>query len=294
MGDCPFYKDIFITVDVFNQKVLLRRCCFTGENIFEISIEEFNKIHNIVDFLNSFVDKWTPTRSITDICNRVSDTKECWTPTPPKKFEIFEIALDYTCNANCTFCCQKDRIQFVKQNKLNLKLRNLYYSLLNKIIDQIDYPIIIRLTDRGEPLFWKTDFISFFEKAQKSTFIKEIRITTNGLNFLNNEILSLLKKYSSKTLICCSINALTAETHKTKMNIGHFWEIINACNILNIFEYEYVVIGPEDLAEFENNIETFRKATLFPINLTYDNVSSNKKVNIQVCQEIKNKFLKYL
>lgn len=292
---CDFFNNIFIGNDL-NGNILLRRCCLQQENIFSIREEDFIKIPNLVEYLNTFTDKWGPTRSLSDCCWRITTLKECFTPTPPKRFTTFEISLDHSCNAKCEFCCQRDSLSYVLQQKDNIRYKNLYYSTLNKIVEQVDYPIILRLSDRGEPLFWKEEFKNFFKKALNNSNIQQIRLTTNGLNLLDSEIFSMFKEASAtgRVALCCSISSLSEELHFKKMKIHHLWDIVNACNELNTFQFEYVVTGKEDLEEFEKNLNNFRTKTKIPIDVTFDNVSQNKDINKQVCFEIRDKFKELL
>lgn len=289
---CSFFNHLYITNDV-NGNILFHRCCLSDRVIQQISQQELNKLPSLLDYLNTLTNVWdSPDCNINPLCHRVGNTPKCFTLTPPERFTFFEVSLDHSCNAKCEFCFEKGPIAEILEKKLNLEFKTNYYNFLNRLLNEAYYPITIRLTDRGEPLLWKKEFISFFKKAMLNENIFQIALVTNGLGFLDKEILCLLKDASScrKVNICCSINALSEETHYKKMRIKHFWEIIDAAKNIGITEFEYVVTSISDLTEFEKHFKSFRDTCNIPIKLSYDCIPESRAINKQTYELINKKF----
>lgn len=297
MEYCNLFESVHVSYSPYLDKVTISRCCMKLDYIIaEMSLEEWNKLENKLDFLNSFTDVWPETQGARDLvlghCHAKNpNLTECFFDQHIEKFTDIEVALEMTCNADCSFCGFAHQIQLVKERRLNKQLKESYFQTLNSIIDSVDYPCQIRLTDHGEPLLWKEEFLNIARKIKEKDNIS-LSITTNGYYLTDPEIFESVEELYPRLGVSVSLNALSPEYHEKRMKIGKFYEIVNVISRLPI-QISYVVSTSRDYEEFAKYIVGFRELCPFgTLNLFPDAHSSSDSMNIVNC--IKRDFGEFL
>lgn len=263
MEFCDFFTHCHISFDPFENYVSIERCCHKIHYpIKTYTLDEFEKIDNIIDELNSYVNIWGDRPGERDADKRYCFVSKCFYEGKLEHFNTFEIALDMSCNARCKWCGFGNQIEEVKRQKLNLRLKNIYYKTIENIVEQADYDCELRLTDHGEPLLWKKEFLNFTQKLSQNKHIKKVLFTTNGLGLLDEDIYKVLFDFKDLFGIVCSINAFSDERRFPTMGIKHVNEIIEKANMLSDAVFSYVISENEDVEEFKKLYKDFRKKTL--------------------------------
>ena len=271
MNFCKDFLACHITYNPFSNKIVIGRCCLKYAYSFaEYNIDEWIAIPNKLAEINKYVNVWNNREGERDLIPGHCDPKllECYYSGHLDRFNKIEIAIDVACNANCSWCGFTHFANTVRENGLTKKVKELYYNTLNSIIDNADYEIGIRLTDHGEPLIWKKDFIDVLKKCDNNPNIRRVYITTNGFFMVEPDVLQALNN-SNKVIIRVSLNALSPNSRKRIMGIDRFDDIIQSIDVLQdkIVELSIVVDSFEELDEIHNLLPEFRKKCLKRINL---------------------------
>lgn len=228
-----------------NETVYIDRCCGRrhGIHLFSIPVSEFEKIDDIVSYLNKFdfidFDSDFPTKSPLFICN---DEKVCPSIRQIKKLNV---DLFTFCNINCSFCCvQNFRTTASFQRKL-------YFGTLNKLKGKVD---VLRMTQAGEPLFYLKDVKSFLKNLKEGDFEK-IEITTNG-TLIDDEFCEIVNEVRNQKHInihiVISINSARAKTRKALMRVDDFEKVKHYIFKLNAYASAIAhLISDEELKEFK-------------------------------------------
>lgn len=270
MGYCKFFENCGLSYDSFTDEILFYKCCVKCYiPIKRIPTQVFLKEPNLVEYLNkNFINLQSEDTGFRDNwCNSYIQGRleKCETQEQFKTFKNFDIDIDASCNMNCDFCYNRGQINNIKEKKLNFKVKTIYFYILNNILKNLNYPASIRLTDHGEPFFWKKDTLEFLKKAEESPYVTEVLCNSNCSILCDDLFANEIKKLS-KLKIRCSINALNSDLYFKRMKKDIFNKIIDlAINLPQISEFSYVIENYDHYEDFRNNISTFRNYVSQPI-----------------------------
>lgn len=223
---CLFNNHLIIQYDDTSDKpILIRRCCWSS-NVARLSLKEFLKIKDIIDYAS----KLDPPKKEVDICkDNCSEISN--------SIENIQILISRNCNLHCYHCFYNDH----KDTKTMITLNN---YCLNKLKG---YNLnTLRLNGSGEIFTYYNDVIKYLRSINTQDF-KNIKFFTNG-NLLDDKRLEELKDISNKTginyIFYYSVDAITEETYKKVRIGGDFNKVLhNIEKTLSLFSKENVLIS---------------------------------------------------
>lgn len=211
---------LYLRYNYFHNTITLARCCLL-EPFIELSLDEFLKIKNIVDYAKNFnytneIKFWPGAEDRCKTCN-----------FPKNKIAQVSVGLSYACNLNCYHCFYEGH------HKDNSQLKDLYFNTLYNIKN--NNLESIQLTDVGEPFFYFYKTLDYLKSLTLSD-TKNINFLTNA-NILNTERIKMLKDISDSTGITytfiISIDGCTKESYEKSRINGSFEKVIENARYLN-------------------------------------------------------------
>lgn len=223
---CLFNNHLIIQYDDTSDKpILIRRCCWSS-SVARLSLKEFLKIKDIIDY----VSKLDPPKKEVDICkDNCSEISN--------SIENIQILISRNCNLHCYHCFYNDH----KDTKMMITLNN---YCLNKLKGHSLNTL--RLNGSGEIFTYYNDVIKYLRSINTKDF-KNIKFFTNG-NLLDDKRLEELKDISNKTginyIFYYSVDAITEETYKKVRIGGDFNKVLHSIEkTLSLFSKENVLIS---------------------------------------------------
>lgn len=275
MDYCWSFDEVYITFDVLKEKVHVCKCCLKRHSpLGEYTLEEWEKI-NILSEIKKYENKFPSDMSI---IKGYCPVKVCYTD---KKIEIkqVQVSLDFQCNLKCLFCGTRfERDILLSKPQYLKKLKNAYFNTLYQLKG---HSLILKLTDGGEPFFWKKETENFLNSLQKGDFSR-IFFATNATFFSEKFISEVLEPHKDILEMIVSLNAWNKESYKNIMGFDFFDKVIQSINILkskNFNFYVSFVVTSEDelenikkISEFLNqaHITTYIKRDVFNESLQSD------------------------
>lgn len=197
---CFLWPCLYVTFSGTYNKVYITRCCVKkgfSERIFESSIEDFKSIQNKYLFFNSLVNVWT--ENIDTVWPDFCKPKVCFSKNKLSLEEI-NIMINYECNIHCQWCdAKKEKDKIVDRRLLNETYFETLYQLKNTPLKRL------RLTDRGEPFFFKDKICNYLSSLTLADF-EEVSIFTNA-TLVDEKVLSIIKSSPLHYFINVSLNA---------------------------------------------------------------------------------------
>lgn len=254
-NNCVAHPRGDLNILIIGDKVHLRRCV-RGESFDILSIEDFRKIDNIIDYAKNF--KYKECTAYLNSKFYLNDDYACaHCSFPTNDIGKVLVGISTACNFDCYNCFFKG---YHKDTPLK---KQLYFETLYKIKGhQLD---AIELTDRGEPFFY------YFEtmKYLKSLSLKDTRLVrfNTNLSMFNEERLQDLKSiYTNKGIkfeMLLSIDGITKETYEKSRVNGNFEKTLkNLEIILNLFDKKLIhvnfVIKKTNMSDVPNVIDFFK------------------------------------
>lgn len=253
---CERFQDIHIAFNPHTEKIFIYRCCYADKNVIaSYSLEEWASL-DIKSELEKCVNMWPENaRNITSSCP--PEIKEC-SYNKPLSLRAIEVGVDYSCNAKCTWCFASKSYKTFREKKLQNQVRDVYYQTLDRILSFPPNSLYsIRLTDRGEPFFWKehlSNFLSKLASLNEKPF-EHLFITTNG-TMLTDDIIDKLKNCGVKVMCYVSVNSTNEEMHVKTMGIPGFNKIMSFWPMLKSvctdLVFSYVYSSKKDLEDLIN------------------------------------------
>lgn len=211
---------LYLRYNYFHNTITLARCCLL-EPFIELSLDEFLKIKNIVNYAKNFnyTDEIKFWPGAEDRCKTCNFSKN--------KIAQVSVGLSYACNLNCHHCFYEGH------HKDNSQLKDLYFNTLYNIKN--NNLESIQLTDVGEPFFYFYKTLDYL-KSLTLNDTKNINFLTNA-NILNIERIKMLKDISESTGITytfiISIDGCTKESYEKARINGSFERVIENARYLN-------------------------------------------------------------
>lgn len=229
--DC-FYNGHFRLSIREDNKVTLSHCCFRDEELDTKSFEEFNNC-DILEWCSNFIGKNnTPPRPCINIKNDICDFTQ-----GSKTVKCINVALSHVCNLKCPMCFMGPI------HKDTPEMKKLYLNTLYKLKDQVPE---IRLTDNGEPFFYKREMFEFFKSCPKSL---TIHMTTNA-TLLSLKDIEFLANLDCKIDIAISLDAMTEATYKKIRGINAFNHVIRIIKLCS----DYCILSNVNTTKQEDNL----------------------------------------
>lgn len=224
---CDKFGTLYIKYDVKNDFVGIYRCCYNKYNPFKTySLDEFSQI-DIYSELLKYVNVYRVEDSQESGCKSFITEPACYTSKKYEKPLGVEVSLDFFCNIKCRWCGERLETPFLSFEKKS-QLHKIYMATLYKLKGhKLGY---LRLTDVGEPLFFKDDISSFIKSCTLDDF-NEVYITTNGVN-LSGTIVDAIKESPLNFRISVSLNAGSRNQYTQVTGTDNFDTVIN--NIINL------------------------------------------------------------
>lgn len=257
--DCYHFHSLHIKYFTYLKKVAILRCClkkdYISQAVLLLTIDEWDSIENKYSFLSSIINVW-PERSPT-INEFWCKPKECFYSFP-LQLEGVEVSLEYSCNLNCRWCQVKKELKNM-DIKTKRKLTQSYFKTLEALKGHSLESI--RLTENGEPLFFKNKFIKFVQSISESDF-KVVSINTNG-TLIDSEILNLIKVSPIKFFINVSLNAWDRESYTEIMGHDFFDQVMETIVLLSQLknvnlQVSFVYDNDDYIPKIKNTIETLK------------------------------------
>lgn len=223
---CLFNNHLIIQYDDTSDKpILIRRCCWSS-NVARLSLKEFLKIKDIIDYASKLDSPKKEVDICKDNCSEISNS-----------IENIQILISRNCNLHCYHCFYNDH----KDTKTMITLNN---YCLNKLKGHSLNTL--RLNGSGEIFTYYNDVIKYLRSLNTQDF-KNIKFFTNG-NLLDDKRLEELKDISNKTgvnyIFYYSVDAITEETYKKVRIGGDFNKVLhNIEKTLSLFSKENVLIS---------------------------------------------------
>ena len=223
---CLFDNHLIIQYDDASDKpILIRRCCWSS-NVARLSLKEFLKIKDIIDYASKLDSPKKEVDICKDNCSEISNS-----------IENIQILISRNCNLHCYHCFYNDH----KDTKTMITLNN---YCLNKLKGHSLNTL--RLNGSGEIFTYYNDVIKYLRSINTKDF-KNIKFFTNG-NLLDDKRLEELKDISNKTgvnyIFYYSVDAITEETYKKVRIGGDFNKVLhNIEKTLSLFSKENVLIS---------------------------------------------------
>ena len=223
---CLFNNHLIIQYDDTSDKpILIRRCCWSS-NVARLSLKEFLKIKDIIDYASKLDSPKKEVDICKDNCSEISNS-----------IENIQILISRNCNLHCYHCFYNDH----KDTKTMITLNN---YCLNKLKGHSLNTL--RLNGSGEIFTYYNDVIKYLRSINTQDF-KNIKFFTNG-NLLDDKRLEELKDISNKTgvnyIFYYSVDAITEETYKKVRIGGDFNKVLhNIEKTLSLFSKENVLIS---------------------------------------------------
>lgn len=238
------------------EKIILSKCCQkrgTHDYVKAWDLDEFiaipNKWENVfLKYINFWSDDFNTTIN-PQFCP--PDEKECSWRYVKCQIKQIELGLDCRCNINCQFCSVKNMIKEIP-NDTAKKLHELTLELIDEVKGRQtrDCEFGLRLTDNGEPFFYKKDIISKLQTLKPDDFY-EVFITTNGTLFSEKDIIQL-KKTGINFKIGVSLNGWDRQSYKRiSGGYDYFDKVFQNIQLLLKYdirtEVSFVVMNKEDI-----------------------------------------------
>lgn len=223
---CLFNNHLIIQFnDKSDKPIEIRRCCLSSI-VSRLSVKEFLKIKDIIDYVSKLDFPKKEIGICKDSCSEISNS-----------IENVQILISRNCNLHCYHCFYNDH----KDTKIMITLNN---YCLNKLRGH--NLNTLRLNGSGEIFTYYDDVIKYLRSINTEDF-KNIKFLTNG-NLLDDERLEELKDISNKTgvnyIFHYSVDAITEETYKKIRIGGDFNKVLhNIEKTLSLFPKENVFIS---------------------------------------------------
>lgn len=255
--ECWKFNTLHLHVDTINSMpvIVVDKCCFKtfDRNSFikYYTFEEFLSLKNIYEELDSIKNVYP------ESFNKAADFR-C--PVPVCDFSKFDckkligidVAMETHCNARCRFCTIEEKINHdLKQTECFNQLKDIYFKTLYDLKGHnLDY---IRLTDTGEPFFFKNDTLSYLKTLTKED-AQFINFNSNFIGIQPNELESLISEMKIPIQPVVSLNGWDEESHKKLMGVSssmfdRVMKNILMLHKLNVdYQVSFVIDEPESVA----------------------------------------------
>lgn len=248
ISDCWFNGHMKLEIRGDN-KVTLLHCCYRDSPLDTKTFEEFKKI-NIIDWCSSFLNTnlYSPWPCI-ELKNDVCDFSK-----GEKTLKCLDISLSHACNLRCPMCFMG------LIHKDTPEIKQLYFETLYRVKDELP---MIRLTDHGEPFFYKQKMMDFFKVCPQSLTIFAITNAT----LLTPEYLFELADLKCNIQLIISLDGITKPTYQKIRGVDKLDHVINIIKIskdLGLLS-SINIVKQEDNSNEISMITDFAKST----NITY-------------------------
>ena len=274
---CLFNNHLIIQYDDTSDKpILIRRCCWSS-NVARLSLKEFLKIKDIIDYASKLDSPKKEVDICKDNCSEISNS-----------IENIQILISRNCNLHCYHCFCNDH----KDTKTMITLNN---YCLNKLKGHSLNTL--RLNGSGEIFVYYDSLITYLKSLNTQDF-KNIKFFTNG-NLLDDKRLEELKDISNKTgvnyIFYYSVDAITEETYKKVRIGGDFNKVLhNIEKTLSLFSKENVLISFSIKKPNRKEAKLFRQfyKEKFKIDdnylcMNYDFLNKEDDIDKKIYQELK-------
>lgn len=262
MGFC--YKWNSLHLHFNKDKVIVGKCCLKSweqfSSIKEYTLSEFLNLPNVYDELDSLKNYFPPNfpTSIRTICPPSVDA--CDWRDYECKLKSIEVALDAHCNAKCRFCGLEDAVnKDMKELGIWEKTKEIYFKTLYELKGRgLD---IIRLTDTGEPFYWKNETINFI-KSLTLADTKEVHFNSNFFSLNYDEVKQLFESSKVKIFPIVSLNAWDEDSYKELMGVNKelFYKVVRNIEYLaesgNDYQVSFVIDRIENVKYVYNFIKS--------------------------------------
>lgn len=244
LKNCPINFQNTIGFFIFEDNLCIFKCCKdkTGTIIKKYSLNSINNLDYFKILENNLHFKY---KFICKSCNN----KYC-TSLENEKLDNVLVSISKACNLHCNMCgvgpIHKDT---QKQKDVYFKI---LYALKGHSLNSI------RLTDEGEPFFYKEETLKYLESLDPEKDFKKVNIISNVI-LLNEEDIKRLKNVKVKIKITVSVDTLKKEVYEKIRRGGDFEKFINNTKSLieNGLVYDFHMTIQKGLND--NEFETIKK-----------------------------------
>lgn len=251
MKRCFGENRIHLILDYKKENVLINKCCAFVQNIMDsFTIEEFQK-QNVYELCKSYFNNTQETNYYCDWLDKKCNCKN-------EKLESVEVAFSQVCNLNCNMC-------FMPTPHFDTELsKTLYFDTLYNLKGHKLKSI--RLTDQGEPFFYKNETLKYLKSLTKNDF--EWVEATSNLLCLDDDYIKELSELKVPLKLVVSFDTLSPSKFKEIRSSEKFDKFIHNFNLIkNYGMIDYV----NSVYQKINVYEIFKMRNLFK----NDNLSHN-------------------
>lgn len=220
-------------------KVILSRCCMRDFEILDVlNIQEYLKIDPYEWCISNFGKNPTPHNFKCEYF-----TEEC-DYTKDYDLKYIEVAISQACNLKCPMC-------FLGSTHIDTKeMKDAYFKTLYSLKGRNLFGL--RLTDRGEPFFYKKELLEFLKSCNSNEDFLQVQCTSNA-QLLDEEFIKELSQLPFTFQVCASLDSLNESVYSQIRKNGNLNKALSNIKLLNnygLLIYIHAVLQPLNKDEF--------------------------------------------